>query len=115
MSMRNLGRKSGDRKHGGRIVAVALAMATLGAATAFAQVHQIQNGNVMDANPQVGTGGANQGVQGYIPINGNDVMTGNVSGLAAFHGQVGRPGNQTGLGTFSPYEFSGNLGKRRCC
>lgn len=87
-----------------------LIAAVIGAGGAFAQVHQVDLSNPLDANPGVGTGGANQGVQGYVPINGNDVMTGNVAGLKSFHGQVGRPGNQTGLGTFSQYEFNAPQG-----
>jgi len=92
------------------IVAAAIMAAVLGAASALAQVHQVDLSNPMDANPLVGGGGSNRPVQGFVPINGNDVITGNVTGLQYFHGQVGRPGGGNGLGTFSPYVFNGNQG-----
>jgi len=41
-------------------------------------------------------------VPGYVPINGNEVVQGNVSGLKYFHG--------TNVGTSSEYQFQGNLG-----
>ena len=76
-------------------------LVALSATVALAQVRQVQLGGGMDANPQVGTGGSNMPVPGYVPINGNDIMTGNVSGLAYFHGRAG---------STSPYQFQGNLG-----
>ncbi len=98
--------------------AIALAMAVF-AVGAFAQV-QVQQNNPLDANPQVGSGGSNQPVQGYVPINGNDIVTGNVSGLKYFHqptsAVVAGPGGSLivvptqSLGTFSPYAFQGTLG-----
>jgi hypothetical protein len=85
-----------------------------------AQVRQVQMGNPLDANPQVGTGGANQPVAGYVPINGNEVMSGNVAGLKYFHGQsaISSP-YQFGTGSrsvmvngavVSQNQFGGNLG-----
>jgi hypothetical protein len=74
---------------------VLLAVAT---SVSLAQVRQLQMTSPMDANPQVGAGGANRPVPGFVPINGNDIMTGNVSGLAYFHGQSG---------TLNPYQFGG--------
>lgn len=70
------------------------------AATSFGQVREIVGGHVLDANPQVGSGGSNQPVPGYVPINGNNIIQGNVEGLARFHGTVG---------SSSPYVFQGNL------
>jgi len=84
------------------IHAAGLALAILGAAqVSWGQVQQLQLGRPTDANPMVGGGGSNQPMQGYVPINGNDVITGNVSGLKYFHGNVG---------SSSPYTFQGNLG-----
>jgi hypothetical protein len=78
----------------------ALAVAVI-AAAAHAQVQRVDMGRGMDANPQVGTGGSNRPIQGYVPINGNEVITGNVSGLRYFHAPVG---------TVSPNEFRAPLG-----
>jgi hypothetical protein len=89
---------------------IGVAILAVYANTALGQVRQVQMGGGMDANPQVGSGGANQPVQGYVPINGNDIMTGNVNGLKYFHGQVGRPGGGNGVGTFNQNEFNGQLG-----
>jgi hypothetical protein len=85
----------------GRVVGAAGVLAlAVAAGSAFGQL-QVQQGNALDANPQVGSGGSNTPVQGYVPINGNDIITGNVSGLKYFHGPAG---------TVSPYTFQGNLG-----
>lgn len=86
----------------GRAIGAAgvLALVAAGAGSAFGQL-QVQQGNALDANPLVGSGGSNTPVQGYVPINGNDIVTGNVAGLKYFHAPVG---------TFSPYTFQGNLG-----
>src|SRR4051812_3437897 len=67
----------------------------------FAQVREVVGGRALDASPQVGSGGSNSPVPGYVPINPNDIITGNVSGLNYFHGSAG---------TASPYTFRGNLG-----
>jgi len=65
-----------------------------------AQVTQVNQGRALDSNPMVGGGGSNQPVQGYVPINGNDIMTGNVTGLSYFHGNIPYS---------SPYSFGVNL------
>ncbi len=69
----------------------------------YGQIQVQQHGTALDANPQAGTGGSNTPVPGYVPINGNDIITGNVAGLKYFHGQ-------TATGTFSPYVFRGQQG-----
>ncbi len=87
-------------------------------ASGFAQV-QVQQNNPLDANPQVGSGGSNVPVPGYVPVNGNDIVTGNVSGLKYFHaptatvrgpGGVLIPSQSSSVGTFSPYQFQGSQG-----
>jgi tetratricopeptide (TPR) repeat protein len=95
-----------------------LALAVL-AATGAAQV-QVQLNNPLDANPLQGSGGSNQPIPGYGPVNGNDIVTGNVSGLKYFHAPttavITGPGGvpivvQTDtVGTFSPYTFQGQQG-----
>src|SRR6185295_14267197 len=80
----------------------AVAIAVLGSVS-LAQVRQIQMGSGMDANPAVGTGGSNQPVQGYVPINGNEIVSGNVAGLKYFHGPTA---------TASPYQFGGSSANR---
>lgn len=89
---------------------LAAAVSLVWAGSALAQVQPLQLNHPLDANPQVGSGGANAPVPGFVPINGNEIMTGNVSGLSYWHGQVGRPGGGNGLGTFSPNQFQGQLG-----
>jgi len=81
------------------IVAAALTLAVSTAASA--QVQQVYSGNALDANNQVGSGGANRPVPGFTPVNGNDIITGNVAGLKSFKGN---------LPYSSQYEFRGNLG-----
>ncbi len=71
------------------------------AALAWQCVRNVRMGGGMDANPGIGTGGSNQPVPGYVPINGNDIITGNVSGLQYFHGNVGYSSTST---------FNGRLG-----
>jgi len=69
----------------------AVAAAIAGAASvAAAQVapNYSQNGRLLDKNPQVGGGGSNAPVAGYVPATGNEVITGNVTGLGYFHGNV---------------------------
>lgn len=68
-----------------RLICIA-AVAALLAGPAVAQVRQIQGGSVLDANPQVGSGGYN-GVRPVASgINGNLIVTGNVTGGRAFQG-----------------------------
>jgi hypothetical protein len=82
----------------GKIIAGSVLLA-ITSTVALAQVRQLQLSRPMDVNTQVGAGGSNQPVPpGFVPINGNDVMTGNVSGLAYFHGPSS---------TFNPYQFGG--------
>lgn len=81
------------------IVAAALTFAV--SAAASAQVQQVYSGNALDANNQIGSGGANRPVPGFTPVNGNDIVTGNVAGLKSFKGN---------LPYSSQYEFRGNLG-----
>ena len=84
------------------VMAVALAGAGWGAwGVVNAQVRQVNMGASMDANPGVGSGGSNQPVQGYVPVNGNDIMTGNVPGLQYFHGSTA---------ITSPFQFQATLG-----
>ena len=98
-------------------VAGVMVMAVV-SASGFAQV-QVQQNNPLDANPQVGSGGSNAPVPGYVPVNGNDIVTGNVSGLKYFHaptatvrgpGGVLIPSQSSSVGTFSPYQFQGSQG-----
>jgi hypothetical protein len=93
------------RKH---LLAVAVAGVCAAGAVAQGQVRQIIGGNAMDANPQVGGGGSNAPINGYIPVNnnyqqvnGNDIINGNVGGLKYFHGRIPYS---------APFEFRGNLG-----
>jgi hypothetical protein len=83
---------------------IALTLAIGGAGVGYAQVQQIQMGRGMDANPGIGTGGSNRPIQGYVPINGNEIISGNVSGLKYFHDRTS---------SFSPYQFQGSLGSAR--
>ncbi|HAU38104.1 MAG TPA: hypothetical protein DCX07_10370 [Phycisphaerales bacterium] len=62
--------------------------ALLVSAPAWGQVHQQDTGNVLDANPLVGSGGANAPVGGQR-INSQLYVTGQVSGLGSFRGPVG--------------------------
>lgn len=73
-------------------------------ASVWAQVAPVQQGHVLDVNPMVGSGGSNTPVQGYVPVNGNDIITGNVTGLGYFHDRVGYS---------SPYSFQSNLPSTR--
>ena len=84
-----------------RLISTAAILVTLATSVALAQVRQVQLGNPMDANPGVGTGGSNQPVVGYVPINGNEIVTGNVAGLKYFHGTPS---------ITSPFQFQGTLG-----
>jgi tetratricopeptide (TPR) repeat protein len=63
----------------------ALAAATLLAAPAFGQVAAGGGGHALDANNQVGSGGANGTVRTPGPTQ-NDIIYGNVSGGIEFHG-----------------------------
>ncbi len=58
----------------------------LGASVALAQPYQIQQGNVLDVNPQYGSGGINAPGRPYQINAGNRIVTGNVTGGAGFRG-----------------------------
>ena len=60
----------------------------MAASVGRAQVQPILGGRVLDANPMVGSGGTNNPIAGYVPVNGNDIITGNVTGLGYFHARV---------------------------
>ncbi|NNM88681.1 MAG: hypothetical protein HKL95_09195 [Phycisphaerae bacterium] len=86
-----LGRKQTDiigplrnmllRSSGRRLLALIwIAAGTLALATAHGQV-QVQNGQALDANNQVGSGGSNATIPGYVPFNGNQYMN-NVNSTA---------------------------------
>ena len=89
---------------------VVAAAVLLAGAPAWGQVRQIIQGNGMDANPQVGSGGSNNPVPGYVPINGNDIMSGNVEGLKYFHGNVPTQSAFT-FGTNLPTSALGNFAR----
>ena len=83
-------------------------------------VQQVQpQGNALDASPQVGSGGSNNPVTGYVPMNANNYVQGNVSGLGGFNQQqsvvnvngVNVPVNNWNTGTQSPYTFRGDSGQ----
>ncbi len=101
------------RLRGSVLTAAVVTAVGLALPAAQAQVRQIQMGNGMDANTNVGSGGSNRPVQGYVPINGNEVMTGNVSGLSYFHGaqqQIAPGVYRSSIGTFSSASSNANLG-----
>src|SRR3954447_12338536 len=81
-----------------------LAMAAWGAPGALAQ-GRVNNGNALDANNRVGSGGSNDGAggnrAGFTGVTGNDIVTGNVTGGKGFHGTI----NYT-----DPRAFRGNTG-----
>jgi hypothetical protein len=66
----------------------------------WGQAQILQNGQLFDKNNQIGSYGSNTPVPGYVPINGNDIITGNVTGLGYFHGNIPYR---------NPYDFQGNL------
>ncbi len=110
--------------------AAILAAGVLLAGAAWAQVRPIQGGNALDANPMIGSGGNNGARPVTSAINGNLIMSGNVTGGKAFQGfnpisnpsafqasvgsaslgnfvrdSVGLPGIQSGLSTTSPRPY----------
>ncbi|MEM9346282.1 MAG: hypothetical protein AAGB26_06680 [Planctomycetota bacterium] len=85
----------------------ALLTAALAMTPAQGQV-QVQNGNALDANQQVGSGGFNQAAQQVDYRARNLLITGNVGGGRAFRGDVGytAPGAFTGeLGSDTLFNF----------
>ena len=64
----------------------AVATFVLTAASALGQPYQVQSGNVLDRNPQLGSAGLNAPGRQY-PINStNRLLTGNMTGAADFRG-----------------------------
>jgi len=56
----------------------------------FAQVRQVYYGNILDANYRIGSGGQNNTVPGGVGgVNSQLYVTGQVTGLGAFAGEVG--------------------------
>ncbi len=64
----------------------AMLVTVLTAAVAYAPPYQIQQGNVLDVNPQVGSAGLNYGARQYDFNAANRIVTGNVTGGASFRG-----------------------------
>ena len=56
---------------------------------AMAQVTQVQQGQALDANPQIGSGGYNTVTGGVGGVNSQLYINGQVTGLNYFHGRVG--------------------------
>lgn len=110
----------------------ALAVVLLLAAQAVtdAQVRQVQTGNALDANPQIGSGGYNTVRPVTSGLNGNLIMSGNVTAGRSFQGfspisnpstlqttipsanlsnfirdSVGLQSIQSGLSTYSPRPY----------
>ena len=82
-----------SRPAGFAVLAAAVAAVALSAGIASAQYRVQQNGDALDANNRVGSGGSNgptgQNVTDqYRARNGNAVVTGNVTGGASFSGYV---------------------------
>ena len=67
---RNLTRRGSGRRLAALIY---IAAGTLALAAVHGQV-QVQNGQALDANNQVGSGGSNATIPGYVPFNGNQYM-----------------------------------------
>lgn len=78
--------RPGSSTFGGLALAVATLFGIQG--TAFAQ-NALGDGRALENNLQVGSGGYNNPVSSRDPNLGNNIITGNVSGLGYFHGNVG--------------------------
>ncbi len=90
------------------IAAMAVVSASL-----FAQMYQIQGGNVLDASNRVGSGGLNPAVRPYDFGAGNRLMSGNVTGGRSFQGYSPiRDTSSLGLGN-PAWSSSGGLGTGR--
>ena len=76
---------------------LAAAIAPLFAATAFAQVRASQDGQAVDANNRVGSGGYNQGVSNRPGVTPNQVIYGNTTGGSSFTGRI----NERDTGAFT--------------
>src|SRR5687768_1452740 len=60
---------------------------TVAVPVTWGQAQRIQGGNVLDANPQLGSAGINSGSRQYNNNNmGNRIVSGNVTGGVAFRG-----------------------------
>lgn len=95
-----------------------IAVALAGPRPAPAQVY-LQQGNALDANPRVNSGGLNYGPRPYSSSMGNRIVTGNVAGGSSFRGYSPirdpsslffnnysqTPSSWTGLGSFNPSSF----------
>lgn len=82
-------------------------------ASLFAQMYQIQGGNVLDASNRVGSGGLNPAVRAYDFGAGNRLMSGNVTGGRSFQGYSPiRDTSSLGLGN-PAWSSSGGLGSGR--
>lgn len=78
--------RSGTRIFGGLALAVATLLGIHG--TALAQ-NALGDGRALENNLQVGSGGYNNPAPARDPNLGNNIITGNVSGLGYFHGNAG--------------------------
>ncbi len=77
---------------------IAVALAPAFAAPANGQVYRKNVGQALDSNYQIGSGGYNTVVGGEGGVNTQLIVTGQVTGLAGFRGNVGyRPSNELGL------------------
>ncbi|RPI63432.1 MAG: hypothetical protein EHM48_02460, partial [Planctomycetaceae bacterium] len=72
----------------GILAAVAISVGLL-AATGGAQVRQVQVGQALDSNYQIGSGGYNSVIGGTAGVNAQLYINGQVTGLAPFRGRVG--------------------------
>lgn len=79
------GRRSQIRRPYKRLAAM-LAAGFLAATSARAQVRPVQGGNALDANPLTGSAGYNAARPTTAGINGNLIMSGNVSAGKSFQG-----------------------------
>ncbi len=78
----------------GTLLALSAVFAALMAGEAAAQVAPSQTGQSLDANMQVGSGGYNSFATGAGGVNSQLYVTGQVTGLARFHGQTIPSGSQ---------------------
>jgi len=66
-----------------------LALVLFVTASAVGQVQRMGSGQALDANPRIGGDGRNTPAPVAAPVNSQLYVTGQVSGLRRFHGQVG--------------------------
>src|SRR5438046_1306287 len=90
-SLRKSVRRTGSFRM--RSTAIGAVFGTILAASAFGQA-RVNNGNALDANNRIGSGGFNQGAGGdryrgpYAGYTANDVINANVTAGKAFRGPV---------------------------